>query len=170
MCHSIRDTELICQVVTKAGPWKEDPGVVQKAWTSRPDISTRLSIGVMEFDGVVMPHPPILNGLREAVEKLKSAGYEVVTFKPYQHQRAWDIAVGYAHLFVSQANAFAQYPLYYATGGKEMQALLDATGEPWPPAAAKLSANPELRELSARELYHVCCSDLIGESVLTREW
>ncbi|KAJ9503790.1 hypothetical protein LTR99_002550 [Exophiala xenobiotica] len=139
MCHSIRDTELICQVVTRAEPWKVDPGVVQKAWTSRPDIPTRLSIGVMEFDGVVMPHPPILKRLREAVERLKSAGHEVVTFKPYQHQRAWDIA----------------YPLYYATGGKEMQALLDATGEPWPPAAAKLSANPELRELSARELYHL---------------
>ncbi len=50
-----------------------------------------------------------------------------------------------------------------------MQTLLDATGEPWPPAAAKLSANPELRELPARELYHVCCADSMAESVLTEE-
>ena len=36
-----------------------------------------------------------------------------------------------------------------------MQALLDRTGEPWPPAAKKLSANPALRELSATELYRL---------------
>lgn len=46
-----------------------------------------------------------------------------------------------------------QYPLYYATGCNEMQALIDKTGEPWPPAAKKLSANPLLRELNATELY-----------------
>ncbi|KAK4937079.1 hypothetical protein LTR10_022202 [Elasticomyces elasticus] len=137
MCHSIRDVELVCRIVTEATPWEEDPGVVQKEWTTRPNVPEKLTIGIMKFDGVVMPHPPILRGLEEAAAKLQAAGHEVVDFKPYQHQRAWDIA----------------YPLYYATGGKEMQALLDVTGEPWPPAAAKLSANPELRELSARELY-----------------
>ncbi|KAL1842824.1 hypothetical protein VTK73DRAFT_3024 [Phialemonium thermophilum] len=84
-----------------------------------------------------MPHPPVLRGLDEVAQKLRAAGHEVVEVAPYDHQRAWDIA----------------YPLYYATGGKEMKELLAATGEPWPAAAAKLSANPSLRELSARELY-----------------
>jgi hypothetical protein len=36
-----------------------------------------------------------------------------------------------------------------------MQNLLDLTGEPWPPAAAKLSTDPKLRPLSAIELYKV---------------
>lgn len=36
-----------------------------------------------------------------------------------------------------------------------MQDLLNVTGEPWPPAAAKLSANPMLRELTVPELYEV---------------
>ncbi|EXJ84240.1 hypothetical protein A1O3_04907 [Capronia epimyces CBS 606.96] len=137
MCHSIRDVELICQVVTKANPWYQDPNVVQKPWLPRPAIPTKLSIGLLKFDQVVMPHPPILRALDDAATKLKAAGHEVVEFTPYQHQRAWDIA----------------YPLYYATGGKEMQAHLDVTGEPWPKAAAKLSANPDLREQSASELY-----------------
>ncbi|OAA60333.1 Amidase [Niveomyces insectorum RCEF 264] len=137
MCHSLRDVELLCQVATDAKPWLEDIGAVPVPWQRRPAINRKLSIGIMRFDGVVMPHPPVLRGLDEVVKKLEAAGHDVVQFAPYQHQRAWDIA----------------YPLYYATGGKEMQQLLDKTGEPWPPAAAKLSANPELQELQARELY-----------------
>ncbi|KAK6365144.1 hypothetical protein LTS17_011622 [Exophiala oligosperma] len=142
MCHSIRDTELICQIATAAKPWTQDPQVVQKEWIARPAIPQRLTIGLLKFDHVVMPHPPILRALDTAARKLKEQGHEVVEVEPYQHQRAWDIA----------------YPLYYATGGKEMKALLDRTGEPWPKAAAKLSANPALREQSASELYALFAS------------
>jgi hypothetical protein len=43
-----------------------------------------------------------------------------------------------------------------------MKELLALTGEPWLPAAEKLSANPALRELSAKELYNVrSCNHLI---------
>lgn len=94
MCHSVRDVELICRIVTEANPWEEDPGVVQMRWTVRPSLPGKLTIGLMKFDGVVMPHPPILRGLDEAAARLRAAGHEVVDFKPYQHQRAWDIAVG----------------------------------------------------------------------------
>lgn len=145
MCHSVRDIELICQVATAASPWNDDPNVVQKVWEPRPQVSKTLTIGVMKWDEVVMPHPPVLRALEEAARQLKEQGHEVIEFQPFEHKRAWDIA----------------YPIYYATGGKEMQALLDATGEPWPAAAAKLSANPSLRELSARELYAVSTVSLI---------
>jgi amidase len=93
MCHSIRDAELICQVATDAKPWEQDPNVIRKDWTPRVEVSQKLVIGIMEFDGVVMPHPPILSALREASRKLKAAGHEIVEFTPYQHQRAWDITV-----------------------------------------------------------------------------
>lgn len=94
MCHSIRDVELICKVVTDAEPWHHDVNVVQKEWKPRPAIAQKLKVGIMKFDGVVMPHPPILRGLEEMEKMLKAAGHEVVEFTPYQHQRAWDIAVG----------------------------------------------------------------------------
>ena len=42
---------------------------------------------------VVMPHPPILRSLNNAVEKLRAAGHEVIEFSPLEHKRAWDIAV-----------------------------------------------------------------------------
>jgi amidase len=93
MCHSIRDIELICKVVTDAEPWYQDVNVVQKEWIPRPQVDAKLTIGVMKFDGVVMPHPPVLRAISDAVEKLKAAGHEVVEFKSYHHDKAWDIAV-----------------------------------------------------------------------------
>ena len=93
MCHSIRDIELVCKVATDAQPWYKDPNVIQKEWPARPAVEPRLSIGVMKFDNVVMPHPPVLRAIEETVEKLKAAGHELIDFTPYQHQRAWDIAV-----------------------------------------------------------------------------
>lgn len=93
MCHSVRDIELLCKVVTDAQPWLEDIGVVPLQWQPRPPIPAKLTIGILSFDGVVMPHPPVLRGLDEVVQKLRAAGHEVIDFAPYQHQRAWDIAV-----------------------------------------------------------------------------
>jgi amidase len=84
---------LICKVVSDAELWREDPATIKKDWVPPSSLPQRLTIGVMRFDGVVMPHPPVLRAIDEAVEKLKAAGHEIVEFKPYDHQRAWDIAV-----------------------------------------------------------------------------
>ena len=94
MCHSLRDVELICRVATDAEPWLEDPNAIRKPWRrDLPPLPERLTIGVMKFDGVVMPHPPIQRALDYAVKKLKAAGHEVVEFAPYEHKRGWEIAV-----------------------------------------------------------------------------
>lgn len=99
MCHSVRDMELICKIATDAKPWDQDPLLIAMPWSTRPDIRPKLSIGILKFDGVVMPHPPILRGLEEAAAKLRAAGHEVIEFAPYQHQRAWDIAVSLDHSY-----------------------------------------------------------------------
>lgn len=93
MCHSVRDIELICKVVTDVKPWYCDVNVVHKEWSLRPKIDGKLRIGLLKFDGVVMPHPPILKALNRAAKLLEAAGHEVVEFEPYESQRAWDIAV-----------------------------------------------------------------------------
>jgi amidase len=108
MCHSVRDMELICKIATDAKPWDQDPLLIAMPWSTRPDIRPKLSIGLLKFDGVVMPHPPIIRGLEEAAAKLRAAGHEVIEFAPYQHQRAWDIAVSLNHKpcpMVSRAHA-----------------------------------------------------------------
>jgi amidase len=94
MVHSLRDVELICNIQATDGHWDEDPSVMRMSWEPNPAVAEKLSIGILAFDGVVMPHPPILRGLREAAKKLRAAGHEVIEIAPYQHLRAWEIAVG----------------------------------------------------------------------------
>ena len=72
---SIRDLNMICQALTDAEPWVKDSTVVEKPWMSvaRP---LKMTIGVMRWDEVVMPHPPIQRALRMAVNALRHAGHE----------------------------------------------------------------------------------------------
>ncbi|KAH8173611.1 amidase domain-containing protein [Sarocladium implicatum] len=137
MCHSVRDMELICKLATEAKPWQQDPLTIAMPWVSRPQVPSKLCIGLLKFDGVVMPHPPVLRGLEEAAAKLRSAGHEVIEFTPYQHQRAWDIA----------------FPLYYTTGAKEIKSHIAATNEPWFPAVEGLHTDPILHDLTSSEIY-----------------
>lgn len=76
MAQSIRDLELICQLLTEAQPWLEDPNVIMKEWKPRPKVDRKLPIGVMDFDGVVMPHPPIIRALRIATALLREVGHD----------------------------------------------------------------------------------------------
>ncbi|OQV02269.1 hypothetical protein CLAIMM_07499 isoform 1 [Cladophialophora immunda] len=139
MAHSVRGLDLFCRVATQAKPWYLDVNVVAMDWKTMPTIGRKLVIGVMKSDGVVRPHPPILDALDKAEATLKAAGHDVIRFEPYQSQRCWDIL----------------YPLYYPTGGKEMAAALAVTGEPWPVAAKKMSNAPSLREPTVTELFEL---------------
>ena len=73
--RSLRDIELICKVLNAAEPWLYDPAVMAKKWES-VDVPKKASIGVMYWDEVVMPHPPVQRALKTTVEKLKAAGHE----------------------------------------------------------------------------------------------
>ena len=45
-------------------------------------------------DGVVKPHPPIARVMEDVVGKLKSsANIELVDWKPWKHDLAWEIIV-----------------------------------------------------------------------------
>lgn len=73
--RSLRDIELILRVWNQFEPWLYDPVVVAKKWNPLPAPSKAI-IGVMSWDEVVMPHPPIQRAIREVVGKLKAAGHE----------------------------------------------------------------------------------------------
>jgi amidase len=73
--RSLRDLELILKVWNAFEPWLYDPAVMAKKWES-VTTPTKATIGVMYWDEVVMPHPPIQRALKMVVEKLKSAGHE----------------------------------------------------------------------------------------------
>ncbi|KAJ0419714.1 amidase [Aspergillus carlsbadensis] len=83
----------------------------------------RLAFGVWEFDGVVMPHPPITRAIRETVEALTAAGDEVITFKmPFD---CWEASRVYMDI-------------YYQNGTEDSEALLGKAEEPMMPAYKKM--------------------------------
>lgn len=73
--RSLRDLELILKVWNAFEPWLYDPAVMAKTWEPVP-VPKKVTIGVIYWDEVVMPHPPICKAMKAAVEKLKAAGHE----------------------------------------------------------------------------------------------
>jgi amidase len=73
--RSLRDIELMLKVWNAFEPWLYDPMVVAKKWEPVP-VPAKATIGVMYWDEVVMPHPPVKRALRSVVEKLQAAGHE----------------------------------------------------------------------------------------------
>ncbi|CEL56881.1 hypothetical protein RSOLAG1IB_08159 [Rhizoctonia solani AG-1 IB] len=53
----------------------------------------KLSIGIFIDDGVVAPHPPIVEALRRVRDDLVSAGHEVIDWEPMDHQQAIEVIV-----------------------------------------------------------------------------
>jgi len=111
MGRSIRDLDFICNVLSAAEPWYQDSNIVEKPWVSTVEVQKReqkVSIGVMWWDGVVMPHPPIQRALKIVVDSLRAAGHEgmlcrpkmlsklikvVVEVAPYRHGEARELSV-----------------------------------------------------------------------------
>lgn len=96
MARSIRDLDLFSRVVLKAEPWTVDPGLIPLPWTpvtAMPAMS-KLRVGIMKDDGVVMPTPSVLRALAAAECKLAAEStIEVVRFEPYRHEKAASLAV-----------------------------------------------------------------------------
>ncbi|OAL21018.1 hypothetical protein AYO20_11442 [Fonsecaea nubica] len=132
--RSLRDIEMMLRVWNNHEPWLYDPVVMTKKWATNIGVPAKATIGVMFWDEVVMPHPPVQRALKMAVDKLKHAGHEVVEFKPYKHKDAWDLA----------------FKQYYPTGGKEIKATLARAGEEPIPSVAKFLARA--RQLTVEEL------------------
>lgn len=76
IAHSPSDLKLMVETLLNVKPWERDPGVVPLPWRSeeqaevrRRAAESRLCFGVMRWDGVVMPHPPIQRAVEETVAK-----------------------------------------------------------------------------------------------------
>jgi amidase len=56
-----RDINLILKTWNDFEPWLYDPAVMAKKWEPVPT-PAKATIGVMYWDEVVMPHPPVQRG------------------------------------------------------------------------------------------------------------
>ena len=94
---SLAGLELFMRVSVGHGrPWLREPSLVALDWRDPASFfpDRKLRVGVMWDDGVVKPHPPIARAMEDVVGRLKSsANIELVDWKPWKHDLAWEIIV-----------------------------------------------------------------------------
>ena len=100
LATSARDLALFCQVMLQYEPWLVEPPLLEIPWRQEiadgAGIPHKLSIAILWDDGVVAPHPPILDALKQTSDALVAAGHDVITWDPVGHHEAWDLIVGSA--------------------------------------------------------------------------
>lgn len=85
MSHSADSLELFVRTVVSAEPWLDDPKCHPIPW--RQDVSEgilngrKLRIGVQDWDGCVLPQPPVRRAMRELEQRLRVAGHEIVPWR-----------------------------------------------------------------------------------------
>lgn len=96
---SLEGCRLFIKTLIDAKPWHKEPSLLPFPWNEETSFKgKKLKVAVLWDDGVVKPHPPVLRALREVVEKLKAKeNVEIVEWKPYKHDLAWEIIVSPDH-------------------------------------------------------------------------
>ncbi len=96
---SLEGVKLFMKTVLAAKPWVTDPSLIPMPWRDDESYFQRgghkkIKVAILWCDAVVKPHPPITRALKEVVKKLKEVrGIEVVDWKPYKHDFAWELIV-----------------------------------------------------------------------------
>jgi amidase len=72
------------------------------------------SLRIFGFDGVVMPHPPILRGIQQVITALQKTGHSIVEWQPYKHRHAVDLCK----------------KILFSDGGAAIKCALASSGEP----------------------------------------
>ncbi|KAF4457129.1 hypothetical protein F53441_917 [Fusarium austroafricanum] len=137
ICHSIEDMELLAKVINAHPYNRYDVTCTPVPWKSANPVAGKLRIGLMKWDGVVMPHPPVLRALNHTRKMLVEAGHEVVDFEPP---------------FDCWQALKTTFNIYYQGGADGTIAELEASGEPVIPAFANLLEVFNVRKLSAAEI------------------
>ena len=85
MSHSPQSLELFVRTVVNSEPWLDDPKCHPIPWRSTVSEEIlngrKLRIGVQDWDGCVLPQPPIRRAMKELKKKLQAAGHELVLWK-----------------------------------------------------------------------------------------
>lgn len=115
--HTAADIAYFVKSVLDQQPWFHDPKVVELPWASETLLSGATgskTFGYFDFDGTVMPHPPIRRAIKEVVAALQAQGHRVVPWKPFDHARGVDLI----------------NKIYAADGNEDVKRVLAEGGEP----------------------------------------
>ncbi|KAG9238029.1 amidase signature domain-containing protein [Amylocarpus encephaloides] len=136
---SLEGCKLFIKTIIDSKPWYREPSLLPFPWKEEEFFkSKRLKIAVLWDDGVVKPQPPVTRALKQVVEKLKAkSNVEVVEWKPYKHDLAWEIIAN----------------LYFCDGGAEQSAAIATSNEQWLPLSDHILKNKYVENHSIASLY-----------------
>ncbi|EEH20415.1 hypothetical protein PABG_02674 [Paracoccidioides brasiliensis Pb03] len=113
MAATLECIKLFASTVANSEPWVRDPKCIPIPWrTVEPKL--RLKLAVLWDDGLVRPTPPVRRALKETVEKLRSAGHEIVDWEAAGHKEGVDILDRF----------------FLSDGGKTVRGILATSKEP----------------------------------------
>lgn len=79
VCHSVEDIRLFMEVINAGYPSNRyDVSSVPTPWRHVSVPQRKIAVGIMNWDHVVMPHPPILRALDRTKQMLIKAGFDGV--------------------------------------------------------------------------------------------
>lgn len=133
---------LFMKTILDTKPWRQDPSLTVKPWTTDAEtLGKKLKIAIEWDDGVVKPHPPAIRAMKEVKEACEKAGHTVVDWVPFEHAKAWDI--------ISE--------LYFPDGGEAAYVPLKASGEPILPLTKYIiDEQPCVKNHNMHEYWELC--------------
>lgn len=104
MATSARDLSLFCRVMLAYEPWLVEPPLLEIPWKQNvaegEGLPKKLCVAILWDDGVVRPHPPVLDALKRTKAALLKAGHEVIDWQPVNHRYSWDLIVSLVFTYV----------------------------------------------------------------------
>jgi amidase len=76
VCHSLDDLEFLTRIINAHPNNKYDVTSAPVPWRNLDSLDRKLTIGILKWDGAVMPHPPVLRALEHSKMTLEKAGHE----------------------------------------------------------------------------------------------
>ncbi|KAL3483873.1 Acetamidase [Aspergillus germanicus] len=158
--HSVEDLRLFTKAVLEQEPWKFDSKVIPMPWRQSEADAVRakihsggLTVGVYNFDGNVLPHPPVLRGIELAVDSLNKNGHRVVPWTPYKHDYGCDI----------------MNRIWAADASSDVLKDINASGEPVIPNIQPL-INADAKPIGVNELWDIQSQKWAYQNEYIEKW
>ncbi|KAL1970451.1 hypothetical protein VTN77DRAFT_4095 [Rasamsonia byssochlamydoides] len=153
---------LLMKTAIDAKPWLKETSLLPFPWRDQVSYlengssGKKLKVGVIWDDGVVRPHPPVTRALKEVVERLHTIpGVEVVDWKPYRHDYAWERIAS----------------LYHCDGAHENLVVLTNGGEPLLPLTEFIiKGNPYRKHLQIEDLWDLVAKNEEYKRAYAKLW
>ncbi|PQE22960.1 hypothetical protein CJF30_00008553 [Rutstroemia sp. NJR-2017a BBW] len=137
---SLKGCKLFIKTLIDAKPWLKEPSLLPFPWKVEDAFpGKKLKVAILWDDGVVKPHPPVTRALKQVAEKLKDkSSIELVDWKPYKHDLAWDLAAN----------------LYFSDGAAQELEAIKESSEPMRPMSDHIiTNNPHVQSHTIHSLW-----------------